>query len=72
MRPYFPLPKVLTGLFEVAERLFGVRIRERQNAPVWHSDVRFFEIESGAGQADRQLLSRCLRAAQQAQRRVDG
>ena len=51
LRPYFPLPKVLTGLFEVAERLFGVHIRERQNAPVWHSDVRFFEIESGAGQA---------------------
>jgi oligopeptidase A len=51
LRPYFPLPKVLIGLFEVAERLFGVRIHERQNAPVWHSDVRFFEIESGAGQA---------------------
>jgi oligopeptidase A len=51
MRPYFPLPKVLTGLFEVAERLFGVRIRERQDAPVWHPDVRFFEIESAAEQA---------------------
>jgi oligopeptidase A len=50
LRPYFPLPKVLTGLFEVAERLFAIRIRERQNAPVWHSDVRFFEIESAAGQ----------------------
>jgi oligopeptidase A len=51
LRPYFPLPRVLTGLFEVAERLFGVRIRERQSAPVWHPDVRFFEIESAAGQA---------------------
>ena len=50
LRPYFPLPKVLTGLFEVAERLFGIRIRERQNAPVWHPDVRFFEIENAAGQ----------------------
>jgi oligopeptidase A len=50
LRPYFPLPKVLTGLFQVAERLFAIRIRERQNAPVWHSDVRFFEIESAAGQ----------------------
>ena len=29
LRPYFPLPRVLAGLFEVAERLFGVRIRER-------------------------------------------
>jgi len=51
LRPYFPLPKVLTGLFEVAERLFGVRIRERQDAPVWHADVRFFEIEGVTGQA---------------------
>jgi oligopeptidase A len=51
LRPFFPLPKVLTGLFEVAERLFGVRIRERQDAPVWHGDVRFFEIETAAGQA---------------------
>jgi oligopeptidase A len=50
LRPYFPLPRVLTGLFEMAERLFGVRIRERQNAPLWHPDVRFFEIESAAGQ----------------------
>jgi oligopeptidase A len=51
LRPYFPLPKVLTGLFEVAERLFAIRIRERQDAPVWHPDVRFFEIESATGQA---------------------
>jgi oligopeptidase A len=50
LRPYFPLPKVLSGLFEVAERLFGVRIREREDAPVWHADVRFFEIEGVAGQ----------------------
>src|SRR6202023_946202 len=50
LRPYFPLPRVLTGLFEMAERLFGVRIRERQDAPLWHPDVRFFEIESAAGQ----------------------
>jgi oligopeptidase A len=48
LRPYFPLPRVLAGLFEVAERLFDVRIRERSGAPVWHPDARFFEIEDGA------------------------
>ena len=49
LRPYFPLPRVLSGLFEVAERLFGLRIRERTGAPVWHPDVRFFEIDNAAG-----------------------
>jgi oligopeptidase A len=49
LRPYFPLPRVLEGLFEVAQRLFGVRIRERAGAPVWHPDARLFDIESVAG-----------------------
>ncbi len=49
LRPYFPLPRVLSGLFETAERLFAVRIRERAGLPVWHPDVRFYEIESAAG-----------------------
>ena len=50
LRPYFPLPRVLSGLFGVAERLFGVRIRERTGFPSWHEDVRFFDIETAAGQ----------------------
>ena len=50
LRPYFPLPHVLKGLFEVAERLFDVRIRERTGVPLWHADVRFFDI-TGAGGA---------------------
>jgi oligopeptidase A len=49
LRPYFPLPRVLTGLFAVAERLFGVKIVERSGVPVWHADARFFEIRDGAG-----------------------
>ena len=47
LRPYFPLPRVLTGLFALAERLFGIRIAERSGVTVWHPDVRFFEIGSG-------------------------
>jgi oligopeptidase A len=50
LRPYFPLPRVLAGLFEVAERLFGVRIRERNGAAVWHPDVRFFDITAAGGE----------------------
>jgi oligopeptidase A len=51
LRPYFPLPRVLAGLFEVAERLFDVRIRERTGVPLWHEDVRFFDISSSSGTA---------------------
>ena len=49
LRPYFPLPRVLAGLFEVAERLFGVTISERQGAPVWHQDARLFDIADARG-----------------------
>jgi oligopeptidase A len=44
LRPYFPLPRVLEGLFSVAEKLFGVKIVERQGVPLYHRDARFFEI----------------------------
>lgn len=44
LRVYFPVDKVLTGLFGVAERLFGVKISERTGVAVWHEDVRYFEI----------------------------
>ena len=49
LRPYFPLPHVLSGLFQTAERLFELRIREHPGAPVWHPDVRFFDIETASG-----------------------
>jgi len=50
LRPYFPLPRVLAGLFEVAGRLFGVEIREHPGVPVWHPDVRFFDIMAASGE----------------------
>lgn len=44
LRPYFPAPKVLSGLFEVSKRLFGLDIREKKGVEVWNKDVRFFEL----------------------------
>ena len=44
LRPYFPVSRVLEGLFGVAERLFGIRITEAQAFDSYHPDVRFFEI----------------------------
>src|SRR5882672_9045904 len=46
LRPYFPLPRVLDGLFAVAERLYGLKIRDVSGVAVWHPDVRFFEIRN--------------------------
>jgi oligopeptidase A len=50
LRPYFPLPRVLEGLFEVAGRLFGVSIRERSGASLWHEDARLFDITNARGE----------------------
>ncbi len=49
LRPYFPLPRVLEGLFEVAGKLFGVRIVERHGVPLYHADARFFEVIDADG-----------------------
>jgi oligopeptidase A len=50
LRPYFPLPRVLDGLFALAERLFGVRVRAADgDATVWNPDVRFFRVEDMNG-----------------------
>jgi oligopeptidase A len=52
LRPYFPLPNVLNGLFGLAQRLFGVTVKPADGeVPVWHPDVRFFRIEDEQGQA---------------------
>jgi oligopeptidase A len=52
LRPYFPLPEVLKGLFGLAERIFGVAIAAADGlAPVWHEDVRYFEVKNAAGDA---------------------
>jgi oligopeptidase A len=48
VKQYFPEDAVLAGLFRVVETLYGVNIKPAQ-APVWHADVRFFEIRDGQG-----------------------
>ncbi|KAI8472661.1 MAG: oligopeptidase A-like protein [Monoraphidium minutum] len=47
IRPYLALPTVLDGMFKLAKRLFDVDIAAADGkSPVWHPDVRFFEITS--------------------------
>jgi oligopeptidase A len=48
LRPYFPLPQVLDGLFALAHRIFDVTIAPADGeAPVWHPDVRYFKVING-------------------------
>ncbi|WP_019504192.1 M3 family metallopeptidase [Pleurocapsa sp. PCC 7319] len=52
LRPYFSLPKVLDGLFDLANRIFGVTITAADGqAPIWHEDVRYFQIADETGEA---------------------
>ncbi|MFD2165701.1 oligopeptidase A [Thalassotalea euphylliae] len=44
LRPYFPEQKVVAGLFEVVNRLFGLTIKEREGVDVWHKDVKFYDV----------------------------
>ena len=41
-RPWFPLDRVLDGLFEIVEQVFGVRVEEVPARDVWHEDVRSY------------------------------
>lgn len=44
LRPYFPINKAVTGLFRVANKLFGVDIREETQFDTYHDDVQLFTV----------------------------
>ncbi|MCD6039287.1 MAG: prlC [Gammaproteobacteria bacterium] len=44
LRAYFPITKVLEGMFIVVNKLYGIKIIERHGIDVWHPNVQFFEI----------------------------
>lgn len=49
VKQYFPEPQVLQGLFRVISTLYGVQVR-KAHAPLWHTDVGFYEIVDRDGQ----------------------
>lgn len=48
VKQYFTEPTVLSGLFQLIETLYGLRFEEAQ-APVWHPDVKYFELKNADG-----------------------
>jgi oligopeptidase A len=45
LKPYFPADHVISGLFALVERLFGVRIvQQQEQIDLWHPDVRFYRV----------------------------
>lgn len=45
LRPWFPLEKVLSGLFAIIKQLYGATLRQQKNIDSWHPDVLFYQIE---------------------------
>lgn len=44
VKPYFPLDRMVAAAFDCAERLFGIRMVERADLPVYHPDVKAYEV----------------------------
>ena len=71
VKPYLQLEKLREGMFWVAGELFGFAFTPVTGVPVYHPDVRVWEVKDRAGQARRPLVLRPLRARRQALGRLD-
>ncbi|MGK0362325.1 MAG: oligopeptidase A [Bradymonadia bacterium] len=50
LRPYLPADTVIEGLFEVANRLYGVTVTPLSDRPTWHPDVQVYALDDADGQ----------------------
>ncbi len=50
LRPYFPVEQVIEGMFSLASRLFGIRVAPGPEVPVWHPEVKYYEIRDPDGE----------------------
>ncbi|MFJ1269697.1 M3 family metallopeptidase [Legionella lytica] len=50
LRPYFPQPKVMQGLFDLLKILYGMTVQEIKGVDVWHKDVQCYCVVDDHGQ----------------------
>jgi oligopeptidase A len=49
LRQYFPATTAIDGLFELAERLYGITLQVQQDVSTWHEDVRYYSVQDEDG-----------------------
>jgi oligopeptidase A len=49
LRPYFPLEQVVSGLFKLVNRLYGIQVSEQAGVPGWDPQVRFYNLHDEDG-----------------------
>jgi len=72
LRAYFPVDKVLSGLFAIVQKLYGIQIRELHDFERWHPDVRLFEIEENGQHVGRFYFDLYARANKRGGAWMDG
>lgn len=72
LREYFPIDKVLGGLFAIVQKLYGIQIRELNDFERWHPDVRLFEIEENGQHVGRFYFDLYARANKRGGAWMDG
>ncbi len=72
VRAWFPIDKVLSGLFAIVEQLYGIQIKELSGFDSWHPDVRLFEINEHGQHVGRFFFDLYARANKRGGAWMDG
>lgn len=72
VRAWFPVDKVLSGLFAIVQKLYGIEIRELKDFDAWHPDVRLFEITENGQHVGRFFFDLYARANKRGGAWMDG
>ncbi len=72
LRAYFPIDKVLSGLFAIVQKLYGIEIAELKGFDSWHPDVRLFEIRENGQHVGRFFFDLYARANKRGGAWMDG